>query len=235
MGEFFQIIGSIASLIGIPLAIYLYLKSKEAKFDRLKKEIVKVLSYQIGDERLLTNFEIRTVINSVLRENRIKTDSITISEIVEDLVSEVMASPLINKDRKTQILNELKKIYLKGEIFDQIDQLDSEQETSWDNLEAKLKSLVADKNEVNEKISEAQSKADRYRAKLSTTFAFTAAFITVATVVVGFINKDKFWSELIPDDEELILFEIIIPLLAGVATSIMGVIVASFIRKKRKE
>ena len=80
------ILGTIASLGAIPLSIYFYLKSKENKFDKVKKEIVKILSYQIGEERELTAFEIQTVINSKLRENRFKTNIVSIDEIVEDLV-----------------------------------------------------------------------------------------------------------------------------------------------------
>jgi hypothetical protein len=100
MEQVLTILGTIASLGAIPLSIYFYLKSKEAKFDKIKKEIVKTLSYQIGEEREITAFEIQTVINSKLRENGFKTNTIKIDEIVEDLVSETISSPMIDRNRK---------------------------------------------------------------------------------------------------------------------------------------
>lgn len=68
MNNILQIIGSIASIGGIPLAIYLFLRSKEAKLIRLKREIVKILSYQIGEGRNLSIFEIQAVIDSKLEK-----------------------------------------------------------------------------------------------------------------------------------------------------------------------
>ncbi len=79
MNELFTITGSIASIGSIPLAIYLFIKLRESRFDKIKREIVRILSYQIGENRDLRIFEIETVINSKIRENRIKPNSISIS------------------------------------------------------------------------------------------------------------------------------------------------------------
>lgn len=68
----FQVIGSLASIGGVPLAIYLYIKSKEGKIDSVRREIVKLLSYQIGEGRNLKLFEIQTIINSKLREKKLR-------------------------------------------------------------------------------------------------------------------------------------------------------------------
>lgn len=235
MNEFFQIIGSIASLISIPLAIYLYLKSREAKFDRLKKEIVKILSYQIGDERKVTPFEIKTVINSKLRENRIKTDSISVSEVTEDLVAEVIASPLINKDRKTEILQELRKIYLKGELFDEIDSIESDSDITWDNIESKFKSIVEHRKALDGKLEELKEKNDKYRERLSTVFALTAAILTIVTAFVGFIGEYKFKELTTPIDESLKQYEFIVAIFAGLVTSVLAGLMTALIRKKRKK
>ena len=56
--DFFSIIGTVASIGSIPLSIYLYIKSRENNIDKVKREIVKILSHQIGDRRQLTSFEI---------------------------------------------------------------------------------------------------------------------------------------------------------------------------------
>jgi len=235
MNDFFQIIGSLASLLSIPLAIYLFLKSKEAKFDRLKKEIVRVLSYQIGDERKLTNFEIKTVINSKLRENRIKTDSISISEVTEDLVSEVISSPLINKDRKTEILLELRKIYLKGELFDEIDNIETDTETAWENVESKFKSIIDHKKELDNRLVELKEKNDKYRERLSSVFALTVAILSIIVTFIGIIGKDKFEELAFPLDEKFKQYEIVFTLFAGVLTSIVAGLLTVIIRRQRKK
>jgi len=50
MKEIFTIIGSIASIGSLPLAIYLYLKSREAKYNRVFREIVNIQSFQIEEK-----------------------------------------------------------------------------------------------------------------------------------------------------------------------------------------
>ncbi|MEQ9440716.1 MAG: hypothetical protein RIG62_16825 [Cyclobacteriaceae bacterium] len=235
MNEFFQIIGSIASLISIPLAIYLYLKSREAKFDRLKKEIVKILSYQIGDERQVTTFEIKTVINSKLRENRIKTDSISVSEVTEDLVAEVIASPLINKDRKTEILLELRKIHLEGELFDEIDSIEDDTEITWENIEPKFKSIVEHRKVLDQKLSELKEKNDRYRERFSSVFALTVAVLTIVTAFIGFIGEDKLKEFVTPIDESLKQYEFIVAIFSGLVTSILAGLMTALLRKKKKK
>ncbi len=235
MNDFFQIIGSIASLISVPLAIYLYLKSREAKFDRLKKDIVRTLSYQIGDERTLTTFEIKTVINSKLRENRIKIDSISVSEVIEDLVTETISSPLINKDRKTDILLNLKKIYFKGELFDNIDSIQQDDNITWSNLEEKFKTIIEQNTSTDKRLIELKEKNDRYRERLSSMFAVLAGIITIITAIISFIGKDQWKAINTPVYENLKEYDFLISLIAGIFTSLVAGVATYFIRQKMKK
>lgn len=232
MNDFFSIIGSIASLVSIPLAIYLYLKSKEAKFDKLKKDISRVLSYQIGDERLLSTFEIKTVISSKLRENRIDSDAISVSEIIEDLVSETISSPLITKERKAQILENLKKIYVKGEFFDELESIPDNEKVTWENIEPKIKEIIKQKNSTDEKISELKERTDKYKQRMSTVFAMTAFLITTLTLIVTLLGKDKFneWNSKFeaPFKEN----EFLITIIMGAVTSILAGLSTSIFRKR---
>ncbi|MES1934663.1 hypothetical protein T35B1_18763 [Salinisphaera shabanensis T35B1] len=45
MNELLQIIGSVASILGVPLAVYLYLKGQVQKYSDVRREIVKRLSH----------------------------------------------------------------------------------------------------------------------------------------------------------------------------------------------
>ncbi len=112
--DFFSIIGTVASIGSIPLSLYLYIKSKENNIDKVKRDIVKILSHQIGDRRQLTTFEIQTVINSKTRETKIDNEKITVNHIIEDLVSETISNPLLDKSIKETIISELKKYILKA-------------------------------------------------------------------------------------------------------------------------
>ncbi|MDQ2720686.1 MAG: hypothetical protein M3Z26_13135 [Bacteroidota bacterium] len=234
MNDFFSIIGSIASLVSIPLAIYLYLKSKEAKFDKLKKDISRVLSYQIGDERQLSTFEIKTVISSKLRENRITADAISVTEVIEDLVSETIASPLISKERKIQILENLKALYIKGEFFDELESLSNRDKVSWENIEPKIKEILQHRIDLNEKVDEFKDRTDSYKQRMSTVFAITAFLITTLTLIIGVLGKDKFidWNNKLeaPFKEN----EFLITIILGAVTSLLAGF-STFILKKKKD
>jgi hypothetical protein len=227
INSLFQLIGSIASLLSFPLAIYLYLKSKEAKFDRLKKDIVKTLSYQIGDERTLTTFEIETVINSKLRENRIRIDSISVSEVIEDLVSETISSPLINKEKKAQILKELKDIYFKENLFDNI------------NIDKKLHSIssvvneakiLAEKQKTLADVSEIREKIESSRDRLSNTFALISILITTFVGIFILVGKNIESLNLFIQ-EKIKSNEISLGLLTGFIISIVAGVLTYLIKK----
>lgn len=232
MNGFFSIIGSIASLVSVPLAIYLYLKSREAKFDRLKKEIAKVLSYQIGDERQLSTFEIRTVINSKLWENNISTDSVSVSEIIEDLVSETISSPLIGKERKAEILGNLKKIYFKGELFEEIDSISEVEINNWEIIEPKFKNILKHQYEFDDKLKEIKEYRDKYKQRLSTIFALSAFLMTILTMTIIVVGQETFleWNERL--NEPIREYEFIISIILGSLASIIAGI-ATFIFKKK--
>ena len=193
MEQVLTILGTIASLGAIPLSIYLYLKTKEAKLDKVRKEIVKTLSYQIGEERQITAFEIQTVINSKIRENRFKKNTINIDEIVEDLVSEIISSPMIDRNKKQIILADLKSIYIKDEILDNVKDeiLDDikEDNLTWDNLEHKIRDFDS-KQELEERLS-VEMKGKSYE-RISTWFAIIAGIITIILTVFSLIGKESF-------------------------------------------
>ncbi|EHA1078957.1 hypothetical protein [Vibrio alginolyticus] len=104
-------VGSIASIIGIPLAIYLYLKSREDKVDKVRLDIINTISYQIGESRELKLFEIERVIGSNLRSNKLDSGVIVAVNIIEDLISNTISSPLLNPSRKDEILKNLENIF----------------------------------------------------------------------------------------------------------------------------
>jgi hypothetical protein len=110
MEFFLTILGSVASIGSVPLSLYLYIRSREARQAKVKGEIVRVLSFHIGQGRPLTAFEVRSVVDSKLRESRLKVGSITEMEIVQDLVTEIISSPLLTGDLKSDIILQLSSL-----------------------------------------------------------------------------------------------------------------------------
>jgi hypothetical protein len=125
MNELLQLLGSVASLLSIPLAIYLFLRSREAQLRRVREEIVRSLSYQIGDGRALSQFEIQAVIDSHARVNRIRKGKILSDEIVEDLVADTIRNPMIASSRKQEVIDDLHKVHNRHLFGSRLKQLEA--------------------------------------------------------------------------------------------------------------
>lgn len=227
MDDFLQLIGSLASLISIPLAFFIYLKTKEARFDKIVKEIIKVLSYQIGDERSLSRFEIKTVINSKLRENRLKNDVISPDEIIEDLVAEVISSPLINQNRKIEIIQNLRDLYFTSRFYNQIDNI-SNKDKDADIIGKELNELLTKKESIIDQFKDYRFKENKSRVRLSTMFAITAIVMTSLTLIILLIGKDAVNSNYSPFGD----YEFLVNIIVGVVTSIISMIAIIIIRRK---
>lgn len=217
--DLISIIGTIASVGGIPLAIYLFIRSKEANQDKVKREIVRILSHQIGDGRELSAFEIQAVINSKLRENKLNPDLIDVNEVIEDLITEIISNPLIENDKKNFYLKNFNKIFTKSKLYQVIENLSLDEEIlklpepeKEKYLEKEVKELMASQKEVAEIIKSEKEKS-RISDKTSTLFGFIAAITTVATTTIG----------LVQDFGGLNIFENI-KLNTEVASIIMGIV-----------
>ena len=198
MNDFFSIIGTIASIGSIPLSVYLYIKSKENNIDKVKREIVRILSYQIGDRRQLTTFEIQTVINSKTRDFKINNSKITVNEIIEDLVSETISNPLLDKGIKETILLELKSVYFKSELLLTIDNLERDtrpdKQEKLDDLqvEAEIKKIIKTRKDLTEKHKELLENKNRLASSVSNYFGLIAAVMTLLIAVLSLIGKQKY-------------------------------------------
>ncbi len=104
MNEFIQVVGNFASIFSVPLAIILYVMASDEKQKRVCKEIVRSLSYRYGEEVTLTRNEVLAVYNSKLREHKIRRARFSVSEVLEDIVAEVVTSPFLLSDNKTRII-----------------------------------------------------------------------------------------------------------------------------------
>jgi len=235
--DFFSIIGTIASIGSIPLSIFLFIKSKENNIDKVKRDIVKILSHQIGDRRQLTTFEIQTVINSKTREAKIDNDKITVNDIIEDIVSETISNPLLDKSIKETIILELKKIYFKSELLTSIDNIeletrtDAEKKTNDINIEKTIKNIIEKRNELNEIIETQHKKVIR----TSESFAVIAGLMTSIASGFTFIGKEKYDNISKPLYDFLQKNDFYIAITLSVVTAVLATLVLAIVKKVNKK
>lgn len=219
MNDFISIIGTIASVGSIPLAIYLYIKSSEQKILKIRREIVKTLSYQLGENRHLSSLEIQAVINSKTRENKIKSNSINIEEIIEDLMSETISNPLIENEKRDFFLNNFKSLLSKNELFELIEKiaLDSNgtEKIKKENIDKRVFELIEKQKKHREEFEKIIAKKDE---NFSSLFGLVGAIMSVSVGILTIIGNEKlignFDNFLNESNKEL--FTVIISSLAGI-------------------
>jgi len=235
--DFFSIIGTIASIGSIPLSLYLFIKNRENNLDKVKRDIVKILSYQIGDRRQLTTFEIQTVINSKTRETKIDNQKITVNQIIEDIVAETISNPLLDKAIKESIILELKSIYFKSEILESIDNIEfvtrtsESKQSNVDNIETEIKKIIKTRNGVKQDLEIQKRKL----ARTSESFAFIAGFTTLFASLLTFVGKEKYDNFSKPLYVFLQNNDFFIGFVASIVTAITASIIFALYKKISKK
>lgn len=229
MNDFLQLIGSLASIIGVPLAIYLYLKGQVQKYAEVRRDIVKRLSHQIGEGRSIGLFELNAIIDSLVRDKRLKSGSISSNSVIEDLIAETVSSPLLESAKKESLIQELSQVHSLGRIFNTIkkdegifsqfvEHLNSEQET----------------NESAEQVQKNIESIKEKTAESSKTPEIFGAVASLASVIVASISVASFTEslDLIP---KLLDSEIITSLGLGMLVSVLAGFATAVISKRAKD
>ncbi|MCG9232467.1 hypothetical protein L3X65_25475 [Vibrio diabolicus] len=211
MNEFLQIVGSLASIVGIPLAVYLYFKGQAEKYFDVRRDIVKRLSYQVGEGREISQFELNAVIDSMVREKRLKQSSISANSVVEDLISETISSPLLDKARKHTLVMELQRLHSECEVYESIKKNGSDTMTITQSSSGKVSTEVKS-SEVKESSS----------GKKPEVFAISASLLTAMVASYTYTVGDGLLAKLttISIDKAAVL-GMVIALLAGFISGIV--------------
>ncbi|TGV17175.1 hypothetical protein E5N72_18270 [Pseudoalteromonas sp. MEBiC 03607] len=224
MNEFLQLIGSLASIVGVPLAIYLYLKGQVQKYTEVRREIVKRLSHQIGEGRNIGLFELNAIIDSLVREKRLKSGSISSNSVIEDLIAETVSSPLLESTKKESLINELSEVHTLGQIFNTIRKDRSvfsefiEHVKPNDNSEKVTEQIQKDIESIQEKSAET-SKAPEIFGAIASLAAVIAASLTVAGFTESLDIIPKFLDSSIVTSLGL---GMLVSMVAGFATAVIG-------------
>lgn len=103
MTDILYIIGSLASIFAVPLAVYLFLMSGPVRRSNTRNRIIKVLFTQVLEDRPLDSGEIEAVIRSIRRGSGLRGATITPSSIIDDLIKEISSSSM-EKEKKAKAI-----------------------------------------------------------------------------------------------------------------------------------
>lgn len=240
MSTFLQIFGSLASIGAIPLAVYLYLRNREAKFFKLRQEICRILSYQIGEGRNLSTFEVQAVIGSKTREHRFKPDTINSDEVIEDLIAETITNPMLESGKKESIIENLQNIHRAGQIHRIVMRYSISTMNLLESISHTLSLTPADSELVKAKEIPVEVKAKEvfykrrteFAEKLSSSFAAVTIIIVTIALLVEKANITKLVDSFFKNPYT-------VNLLLGTVVSIIAVSLTYFFtyagRKKKKK
>ncbi|HXU38834.1 MAG TPA: hypothetical protein VN937_20935 [Blastocatellia bacterium] len=138
-------------------------------------------------------FEIQAVIDSKLRENKLRRNSITVYEVVEDLVCETISSPMLDSNRKDDIIRNLREIHHQGAILNAIQNygityrgfLQSIQNTV--ELRPEDSSVLKREDATTEEV-EALTESHKTTESASALFGWIAGFASVAGIILSLLQ-----------------------------------------------
>ncbi len=224
MNDFLQLIGSLASIVGVPLAIYLYLKGQVLKYAEVRRDIVKRLSHQIGEGRSIGLFELNAIIDSLVRENRLRSGTISPNSVIEDLIAETVSSPLLDSAKKETLIKDLSEVHSLGSVFNSI-KSDSEIFNRFIEHLQLTKPETDDFEEIQKELQSAKEKTAE-SSKVPEVFGIIAG---VAAVLSGVASYSSF-----TDGLHFILDNSIISSLSlGLAISVIAGFITAIVSRKK--
>ncbi|MDF1552844.1 MAG: hypothetical protein P1P84_07270 [Deferrisomatales bacterium] len=226
MNEFLQIIGSVASIGSIPLAIYLFLKSQAQKYARVRADIVERLASQLGEGRRLSVFEIQSVIDSKSRLDRIKQSAIHPDEVIQDLVAETINSRLLESGRKEEIIQCLQGLHSQAVLFVLIG---NDNEILKEFSVFLSSSIEGPELQKVKDAVEKDVKTTRKAGSIVDVFGSLAAITSFIAVVTSLID----FKSTIPILPKLLNSELLTSLLLGIVASLVAAVIALVIRKRK--
>lgn len=232
MSQLLQWIGTFASIISVPLAIFFYCKTIDGKYEKVKKELVSLFSTYIGTGNKLSLFYISSVINAKLRENNLKTGCITTESIIEDLIVEIISNPLLGNEAKKSILYDLEtlihpvitvpdvKLAGGGNLSD---------ENANDIAERRRKIAEALRNGEPVVIETGKEKS---KVQPKNKIEIITGWVSIVAAILSFLISTGQVTEIF---KVIDLTNTVSQILMGVVTSIIATVVLYFVEKVRRK
>lgn len=237
MSQILQWIGTFASIISVPLAIFFYYKTIDGKYEKVKKELVSLFSSYIGTGNKLSLFYLSSVISAKLRENNLKAGSITTISIIEDLIVAIISNPLLANDAKKSILSDLEMLVYPavkvpdGKLAGGLESIDvsTEDKNDADERRKKLAEALRKGDPVTIEIEMNKNKEQTPTIqKLSKIIGVVSALATILSFLISTGQVTDFF-------EIVDLTNTGTQILTGIIASIIAALVLALLEKIRKK
>ena len=226
-----QVIGTIASISSIPLAIYFFFKQSKNQLIDVKNQIVKKISQIVADGNEVKSIDVIAVIKSTLRDNNLKDDKILATNIVEDMISEVISNPLLDPERKVDINNNLRIVLSELQVVTYYSLLKDDQKENYLNNIVTETNNPDKNNEIKQLSEENILNEKEYKIKKTISSIMSTSLVVITGIVTTFI------ASVLTFDKEIISAKfddnIIVGVLVLSAVSIIAM-VGSIINKTKK-
>lgn len=180
MNDFFQLVGTFASIFSVPLAIIIYFKTTDARQNKIRLEIIRSLSYRIGEGKTLNKMEVSAVFNSKIREYNLRKSLFTEISILEDMIADAVSNPFLTSEQKTLIIQDISNIL---ESYGAV----TKRESRTNNTDVEIKYIVHDSVE-----NEAKRKRDLTTDIFSIVTVSTSIMLTMIGTLVTNDANDSF-------------------------------------------
>lgn len=215
MGNIFQFVGTFASIFSIPLAIILYFKISDVRQNKIRLEIIRSLSYRIGDGDVLSKIEVSAVFHSKLREHNIRKPIFNEVSILEDIVADAVSNPFVTNMQKACVINIASDLLLSyGAV-----KKSTKKESSTNDTELQVLSNASKRKRNIE---------EGAFAGISGLFSAISAVFTTSfnETLSKFIQDVSIPSELV--------LSFFITVVAGLGTAILSIVIQRIGEKKKK-
>lgn len=179
MNSIFQFIGTFASIFSIPLAIILFFKTSDARQNQIRLEIIRSLSYRIGEGKKLNKIEISAVFNSKVREHNIRKPSFNEISILEDIIADAVSNPFLASEQKTSIICNISEIIM-----------------SYGVKESQLNKINVENGDIKSVDLSDFSKTGETHGSLIKIFTVIATLLSVICATAIFFLEDTFLNSL---------------------------------------
>lgn len=211
MDNIFQFVGTFASIFSIPLAIILYFKASDVRQNKIRLEIIRSLSYRIGDGDVLSKMEVSAVFHSKLREHNIRKPIFNEVSILEDIVADAVSNPLVTKEQKYSIIECTSNLLLSYGVIKK--RTENESNT---NIEIQVFSNA----------SKGKRNIEEVFAVISGLFSAISAMFNISfnETLSKYIQNISFPSELV--------LSFVITVIAALGTAILSIVIQRIKEKK---
>jgi hypothetical protein len=180
-----QFLGTIASIVGFPYAVFVAQKQKRENTEFTKRQITERLAQVVITNGRIDGVEALAVIRSELRKASIPEKKVLASELFEDLINLIAATPLLDSTKKSKAIVVLKEVLNEFLLLQHYNSLSKRKQKKFLGVFAGASDQVNAEQSSDSEISANQVifDVDAHNKSLRTTFLQTVILLIISTIL----------------------------------------------------